>query len=293
MLLGGLAPSPALAQSANGMIVYETDFGLRDGAVASMKGVALQVDPALRLFDLTHDVPPFDVWVGAYQLETTLPFWPAGTVFVVVVDPGVGTKRDPVVAVTDSGHYVVAPDNGLLTLVADNQGIGEVRRIDESRHRLPGSEGSHTFHGRDLFSITGAKLASGAITFADVGPILGSDIVRMPYQRPEVRDGVVRGMIPILDVNFGNVWTNVDRTTFAKLGIEKGQRALVRILDAGTLVYEEHLPYVDTFGDVPEGEPLLYFNSQDKVAFALNLGDFANTHGIGYGAAWEVEISRR
>jgi S-adenosylmethionine hydrolase len=115
--------------------------------------VAVSVDPTLRLENLTHEIPAFNIWEGAYRLNTTAPYWPAGTVFVSVVDPGVGTERRSVVLKTRSGHYFVSPDNGTLTLVAEDLGIAAVREIDESRYRLPGSEQSYTFHGRDVYSL--------------------------------------------------------------------------------------------------------------------------------------------
>lgn len=292
MLLAGSLSLPAAARDTNGMVVIGTDFGTRDGAVAAMKGVALGIDPRLVLHDLTQDIPPFDIWYGAYQLGITLPYWPKGSVFILVVDPGVGTERGAVVAKTRSGHFIVGPDNGLLTLVAENPGIEAVRRIDETRHRLPGSEQSHTFHGRDLFAVAAAKLASGAITFEEVGPELPGDVQRLPYLKPGLENGVAFGMIPTLDVNFGNVWTNIDRATFERLGIAKGGEVAVKVLQKGEPVFDDRVPFVDTFGDVPEGEPLLYFNSEDKVALAINYGSFAGDYGIEAGPDWRVELRR-
>lgn len=286
-----LAP-PAFARDTNGMVVLETDFGVRDGAVAAMKGVALGVDRGLVVHDLTHDIPPFDVWSGAYQLDITMPYWPKGTVFVAVVDPGVGTERGAVVARTKTGHYIVGPDNGLLTLVAEHYGVEAVRKIDEAKHRLPGSEKSYTFHGRDVFAVTAAKLASGAIEFEGVGPALPGDVKRLDYARPAHKDGVASGMVPSLDVNFGNVWTNIDRATFDALGVAKGAPVEVVIAREGEPVFKGPLPYVNTFADVTEGEPLLYFNSDDKVAFAINYGDFAGEHGVQAGPDWRVELRK-
>ncbi len=286
------APMPALARDTNGMVVLETDFGLKDGAVAAMKGVALGVDRGLILHDLSHEIPPFDIWAGAYQIDITMPYWPEETVFVAVVDPGVGTERGAVVARTGSGQYVVGPDNGLLTLVAEHYGIEAVRRIDEAKHRLPGSERSHTFHGRDVFSYAAAKLAAGVITFEEVGPILPGDVVRLPYTRAAFQDGTASGMVPTLDVNFGNVWTNIDRETFAGLGLKQGEKVAVRVLNGDQTAFEGAVPYVDTFGDMPEGQPLLYFNSEDKVALAINYGSFAQLHGIAAGPDWRVELRK-
>lgn len=285
-------PGPAGAAEVAGIVVYETDFGLKDGAVSAMRGVARSVSRELVLEDLTHEIPPFNIWEGAYRLNQTAAYWPTGTVFVAVVDPGVGTERKNLVLLSRSGHLFVAPDNGLLTLVAESLGIEAVREIDLEKNRLPGSETSYTFFGRDLFSYTGARLAAGGLAFAEVGPELAGDIVRIDYQRPAALEGRVIGNIPVLDVQYGNVWTNIDRKTFETLGLTKGDRAKVLVKDSVEEVWAGEVPYVDTFGDVPEGEALLYMNSLGDVSLAINYGDFASTFGISSGPEWIVEISR-
>jgi S-adenosylmethionine hydrolase len=292
-LLFWLWHGPAAAAEPNGVIVYQTDFGLKDGAVSAMRGVAVSVDPSLRLEDLTHEIPAFDIWQAAYRLNTTAPYWPPGTVFVSVIDPGVGTDRRSVVLETSSGHYFVSPDNGTLTLVAQDLGIAAVREIDESRYRRPGSEQSYTFHGRDVYSYAAAHLASGQTSFADIGPELPAEVVTIDYQKPQLQGDVVAGNIPILDVQFGNVWTNIDRATFDQLGVEMGTELEVRIFNEDAEVFAGAMPYVSTFGDVPEGLPLLYMNSVDNLSAAINWGDFAGTHGIGSGPGWRIEVARR
>jgi S-adenosylmethionine hydrolase len=287
------ASPPAAARDTNGIIVYQSDFGLKDGAVSAMRGVAVSVDPTLRLENLTHEIPAFNIWEGAYRLNDTAPYWPPGTVFVSVIDPGVGTERRSVVLKTRSGQYFVSPDNGTLTLVAEDLGIAAVREIDESRYRLPGSEQSYTFHGRDVYSYAAAHLASGKTSFEDIGPELPPEVVTIAYQKPEIQGDMVRGNIPILDVQFGNVWTNIDRATFEQLGIQKGQQLEVRIFKEDRQVYRGRMPYVSTFGDVPLGGTLLYLNSVDNVAFAINWGDFAATYGIASGPDWRVEVEWR
>lgn len=290
-LVGSPAPSAGAAEP-NGIVVYETDFGLKDGAVSAMRGVARSVSRDLILEDLTHEIPAFNIWEGAYRLNQTAGYWPTGTVFVAVVDPGVGTDRKNIVLETNSGHYFVAPDNGLLTLIAESLGVADVREIDLATNRLPGSETSYTFFGRDLFSHTAARLAAGRVAFSDVGPRLEGDIVRIPYQRAAAEDGKVIGNIPVLDIQYGNVWTNIDRKTFETLGLAKHEKAKVRIKDSVEEVWAGEVPYVDTFGDVPEGETLLYMNSLDNVSLAINYGDFASTFGISSGPEWVIEISR-
>ena len=293
LLCGALGAPSSVAADGNGIVVYQSDFGLKDGAVSAMRGVAVSVDPTLRLENLTHEIPAFNIWEGAYRLSTTAPYWPPGTVFVSVVDPGVGTERKSVVLKTRSGHYFVSPDNGTLTLVAESLGIAAVREIDESRYRRPGSEQSHTFHGRDVYSYAAAHLASGRTSFADIGPELPPEVVTIAYQKPELSGDAVSGNIPILDVQFGNVWTNIDRATFERLGVDQGQRVEVRIFNGNRRVFKGRMAYVATFGDVPLGETLLYLNSVDDVSFAINWGNFAGTYDIGSGPEWRVEIEKR
>ncbi len=282
-------PYHAWAESA---LVFQTDFGVKDGAVASMKGVAYGVSPDVKMYDITHDIPAFDIWSGAYQWKMTAPYWPAGTVFVSVVDPGVGTERKSIVLKTKTGHYFVTPDNGTATLVAEEMGIAEVRVIDESRYRRPGSEESYTFHGRDVYAYTGAHLASGKISFEEVGSPLEIEIITIPYQKATFDGTAVLGTIPILDVQYGNVWTNIGKETFQQLGVEKGAMLAVQIKKGDEVVFEGKIPYVNTFGDVPEGEMLAYINSLLNLSFAINWGNFAGTHGVSSGPEWSVNVEK-
>ncbi|MGS3186301.1 S-adenosyl-l-methionine hydroxide adenosyltransferase family protein [Aeromonas taiwanensis] len=278
---------------ANEALVFQTDFGLKDGAVSAMKGVAFGVDRTLPLHDLTHEIPAYNIWEASYRLYQTLQYWPKGTVFVSVVDPGVGTARKSVVLKTRSGHYIVSPDNGTLTLAAEHFGIEAVRQIDEKTNRLKGSEKSYTFHGRDVYAYTGARLASGAISFEQVGPELPAEVVTIPYQ-PAVaeQDGTLKGTIPILDVQYGNVWTNIDDALLGKAGIHKGDNACIRISEGDALKYEGKAPYVSSFGDVPEGQPLVYLNSLLQVSVALNMDSFAARHQVQSGANWHISLKK-
>lgn len=282
-----LLAGPASADSA---LVFQTDFGLKDGAVSAMKGVAFGVDRNLPMFDLTHEIPAYSIWEGAYRLHQTMEFWPAGTVFVSVIDPGVGTERGSVVALTKDGRYVVTPDNGTLTFIAETVGLEAVRTIDDARHRLPGSEESYTFFGRDLYAYTGAKLASGAITFEEVGPLLEGDVLTIPYRRAEVKDGAVFGNIPVLDVQYGNIWSNIPKRLFDELEPRIGEELEVAIFREDEKVFGGTIPYVNTFGDVPDGEPLIYFNSLMNLSLALNMDNFAGTHGIESGPEWSISV---
>ncbi len=160
-------------------IVFQTDFGTKDGAVNAMKGVAYNVDADLQLFDLTHEIPAYNIWEAAYRLNQVASYWPAGTVFVSVVDPGVGTERRSIVLKSKSGHYFVTPDNGTLTLIIDELKMEAVRQIDESVNRRNNSDSSYTFHGRDVYAYTAAKLASGKISFEEVGPLITAPLIRL------------------------------------------------------------------------------------------------------------------
>jgi len=285
-----LCASPVWAQA--NAIVFQTDFGEGDGAVASMKGVAFSVDRGLPMFDLTHEIPPFNIWEAAYRLSQTAAYWPKGTVFVSVVDPGVGTDRKSVVMKAKSGHFFVTPDNGTLTLVADKLGIAEIRQIDEPANRLSGSKLSHTFHGRDVYAYTGARLAAGIVPFPKIGPKLPKAVVSIPYQTAAIEDDILHGTIPILDSQFGNVWTDIGHELLADLGASLGDWLCVRVSSGRKVVYTGKMPYVRSFGAVPKREPLLYLNSLLNVSLALNWDSFAARHHIESGPDWRVHISR-
>jgi S-adenosylmethionine hydrolase len=279
-------------RAAEHALVLQSDFGLKDGAVAAMRGVAVGVSARLAIHDLSHENTPFDIWEAAYRLKQAAPFWPEGTVFVSVVDPGVGTARKSVVLKTKSGHFFVGPDNGTLTLVAEELGIVGVRAIDETKQRRRGSENSYTFHGRDIFAFVGARLAAGTVTFEDVGPLQEPRVVMLSYERPRLDGSALIGSIPSLDFRYGNVWTNIDADLFTKLAPKPGDRFRVSVTRAGKPVFAAELPYARTFGEVPEGAPLLYLNSLMNVSFALNMGNFAQQHGISSGADWNVRLEK-
>ncbi|MFI5187089.1 MAG: S-adenosyl-l-methionine hydroxide adenosyltransferase family protein [Chitinophagales bacterium] len=276
----------------NKILVFQSDFGLKDGAVSAMKGVAIGVSPDLKLFDLTHEIPAYNIWEAAYRLEQTVPYWPEGTVFVSVVDPGVGTNRKSVVLETNSGQFIVTPDNGTLTLVAQSLGIAAIREIDETKNRRPGSEKSYTFHGRDVYAYTAARLAAGVISFEQVGPVLPNQVVNIPFQKAELEGKKIKGTIAILDVQYGNIWTNISDDIFKQLDPKTGDTLKVSIYHNNIKKYEGEMPYVETFGSVAKNKPLLYLNSLLQVSFALNQGNFSAIHHIYSGNDWTVVISK-
>ena len=273
-------------------LVFQSDCGLVDGAVSAMYGVAYTVESRLNIHDLTHDITPYNIWEASYRLIQTIRYWPQGTIFVSVVDPGVGSDRKSVVVRTASGHYVVTPDNGTLTHVIRFDGIEAVREIDEHINRLPRSGESYTFHGRDVFAYTGARLAAGIIDFEGVGPEMDpNDLVRLPIIEPRLEGGAVCGTIDVLDVRFGSLWTNIPRTLFLQTGIHYGDRVSITIENDTRCVYRNIILFAKSFADVYTGEALAYVNSLDCMAVAINQGSFARAYNIGTGNSWRIRIA--
>ena len=274
-------------------LVFQSDFGTVDGAVSAMYGVAYGVDPGLVISNLTHEITPYDIWEASYRLIQTVSYWPRGTVFVSVVDPGVGSTRRSIAVETNGGHYIITPDNGTLTHVKRMCGIRAARIIDESTNRLQGSGESYTFHGRDIYAFTGARLAAGVITFEQVGPAVEVDsVIELPVVDAKFEGDSVSGTIDVLDVRFGSLWTNIPRELFAKLGVPHGGRLEISIENETRMLYKNILTYAKSFADVCVGEPLVYVNSLDCMAVAINQGSFARAYNIGTGNKWKIHIRR-
>ncbi|WP_105115396.1 S-adenosyl-l-methionine hydroxide adenosyltransferase family protein [Streptococcus suis] len=278
---------------SNNLLVLQSDFGLVDGAVSAMIGVALQESRDLVVHHLTHDITPYNIFEGSYRLFQTVEYWPEGTTFVSVVDPGVGSKRKSVVALTEQNHYIVTPDNGTLSFIKKYVGIKSVREISEVANRRANTEHSYTFHGRDVYAYTGAKLASGHISFEEVGPELSVDkIVEIPTVPTEVGSDYVKGAIDILDVRFGSLWTSITREEFYTLQPQFEDRFEVTIYNNDMLVYQNQVTYGKSFADVRIGQPLIYINSLYRVGVAINQGSFAKAYNVGVGQNWHIEIKR-
>ena len=290
------AASHGFAAEPRNPLVLLSDFGLTERFVASMKGVALSVDPQLQVHDISHQIEPFDIWQASYLLAGTIDYWPPGTVFVSVIDPGVGTDRRSVAAQTKAGHFVITPDNGSLTLVADTQGIVALRQIDETVNRRPGSADSHTFHGRDVYAYTGARLAAGVITFDQVGPLLDPGIVRLNYQSAvKLDDDTVTGTITHIELPFGNVVTNIPKSLLDELALDATDHPVIRveITQADSTIFQQTIPYVPSFGFVDKGQPLLYSDSLQTIGLAVNSGNFASQYHVKAGADWAIKLRKR
>ena len=253
-------------------VVFMTDFGVIDDSVALCKGVMYGIAPKLRIVDLTHQVNAFSIRDGARFLFGATPYFPAGTVFVAVIDPTVGSSRKAVVAKSKRGQFFVLPDNGLLTLVEDRDGIESVREITNPDWMV-GAKVSSTFHGRDIFSPVGAHVARGD-DWTEVGPIV-KQLVRLDLKAATADDKGLSGEVIALDGPFGNLITNISADQFLGLGYGRGDK--VRVAIAG---HEVEMPFVNTFSDVPLKQPLLFIDSRGRASFAVNQASFATVYGI-------------
>ena len=253
-------------------IVFMTDFGTANDAVAICKAVMLGIAPDARILDITHQVTPFSIEEGARFLADASPYYPAGTVFVVVIDPGVGTSRKAVIVKTKKGQYFVLPDNGLISPVIERDGLDSAREITNPGWMI-GQVVSSTFHGRDIFSPVGAHLAAGW-DFTLVGPEV-QQLVRLTPKVSTTTDQGIEGDVIGLDDPFGSLITDISGDEFKKLGYNLGDRIIVELNKKPFII-----PYVKTFMDVPVGEPLLYVDSEERVGLAVNQRNFSVVYKI-------------
>ena len=276
-------------------LLLQTDFSTTWGAVASMKGVIKIVDPTLEIYDLCHDIKNLDPWEASLSLQTTEPYWPKGTVIVSVIDPGVGTSRKASVALLKDGTYVVTPDNGTLTHLKNGVGIAAVREIDESRNRYHAEEEVSVFHGRDLFGYCGALLASGKITFEEVGPEYPvEDVIecREYYFRPEIDGSRVKTWVMTGLKHFGGIEFGIKNEEWKKLGYAEGDPVHITISHKGETVFDRNVPFAKSFGFVPLGEPVLYCGSSLYLSLDCNCDNFMNKYGVDTGADWQAALEK-
>ena len=273
--------------NANALVI-QADFA---GHV--MTGVAYSVSKDLDIFNVRPLIPLYDIRAASNSLRYNAQSWPAGTVFVSVVDPGVGTERKSVVLQTKNDLFFVSPDNGSLSGPAEAYGIEAVREIDESVNRIQGSEWSHTFHGRDVYSYTGARLAAGVISFAEVGPLLEPEVIMLEQLGARLDYGVLYGFVTGGTGRLGNVSFSIDRHLFEQIEPEYGELFEIMIRNLGQIAWQGSLPYSRSFGSVPVGDALLFINSSGRLSVAINQGNFARANGIGSGEDWSIEIRKQ
>ena len=252
-------------------VLFLTDFGIKDGAVAASKGVMWSIAPDLRIVDLTHDVPPYDIETAAEVLEQALPFYPTGTVAVAVVDPGVGSERKATAILTKKGHLLVGPDNGIFTLVMQAEGLERAVELRDTRYFRPGQT-SFTFHGRDVFAPVAAHLAAGT-PLDSLGPPLVP--VKLELRPARIADGRIEGTVRYIEDPYGNVVTDVPAALLDSISARPGDSLEVRV-GSRTL----RLPWRNTFSDVPRGQALAVMHSRGLLSFSINQGDFASRFGV-------------
>src|SRR5882724_2455194 len=253
-------------------IVFMTDFGTANDAVAICKAVIVGIAPDARIMDITHQVTPFQIEEASRFLADVTAYYPAGTVFLVVVDPGVGTSRKAVIVKSRKGQFFVLPDNGLVTPVLDRDGLAAAREITNQAWMIEASISS-TFHGRDIFSPAAAHLVSGW-DFNLVGPEV-SQLVRLTPKVSLTTEKGIEGDIIGLDDPYGSLITDIPGDEFEKLGYNLGDKIRVEINKK--LVT---LPYVKTFMDVPVGDALLYIDSRGRVGIAINQGNYSRKFDV-------------
>jgi S-adenosylmethionine hydrolase len=266
------SPTAQAAASTRPTIAFMTDFGTANDAVAICRGVIFSIAPDVRLTDVTHQVTPFSIEEGSRFLAGVTPYYPPGTIFLVVVDPGVGTSRKAIAVKSKRNQFFILPDNGLITPVIDRDGLDSAREIT-NQHWMIQAPISSTFHGRDIFSPAAAHLAAGW-DFTLVGPAL-PELVRLSPRTASVTTHGIDGQVIGLDEPYGSLITNILGDDFKKLGYELGDKVALQINKRSIIV-----PYVKTFMDVPVGESLLYVDSRARVGIAINQGSYAGKFNI-------------
>lgn len=266
------------------MITITTDFGTGDAYVPAMKGTMLSICPDARLVDVTHEISPQDVMEAAFVLRSAQPYFPDGTIHLVVVDPGVGTDRRAV-ALRSGDQWFVGPDNGVFPLVLDEDPDAMVELDNPDYWRSPSP--STTFHGRDIFAPAAAHLAAGRSLDEIGSPIDTLEPLR--WARPSVASGTVQGWIVHVD-HFGNCITNIRRSTLSEAAeLEEDEPPLDRFpplkVYAGTTTLQALHP---TYGAVPEGDPLLLFGSTGVLEVGVNGGNAAELLDIRKGDSLKV-----
>lgn len=279
--LGALL-STAVAQQPLKVIGFMTDFDVKDDAVGICKAVMDGVAPGVRIIDITHQSEPFNIAMGARFLAGTAPYFPKDAVFVVVIDPGVGSTRKAIIAKSKVGQFFVLPDNGLLTLLQDRDIIVEAHEITNPMWMI-GSGISSTFHGRDIFSPAAAHLARGD-DWRQAGPAIDvGKLVRIELKNATIDEKGLHGQVLGTDGPYGNLVLNVPAETFAQLGYKLNDLVPIT-LDGKSFAF----PLVKTFSDVAVGKELFYIDSRGRLSLGINQRNFSETYKVGEGAALTI-----
>ena len=268
----GSTPIEKAKLATSPTIVFMTDFGTANDAVAICKAVIVGIVPNVRIMDITHQVTPFSIAEGARFLAGVTPYYPSGTVFLVVVDPTVGTSRKAVIVKSAKGQYFVLPDNGLITPVMDRDGIAGAHEITNPSWMI-GDKISSTFHGRDIFSPAAAHLAAGD-NWTLAGPAV-ENLVRLNPPVATIGTKGITGEVIALDDPFGSLITDILGSDFKELGYAVGDKVKFTIEKK-----QYAFPYEKTFMGVPVGDSLVYIDSRGRVGIAVNQGNFSKKYGV-------------
>jgi hypothetical protein len=262
------------------IVTLLSDFGLKDPYVAEMKAVILSICPEARIVDISHKIEKFNIRMGAFVLASAAPYFPKETIHVAVVDPGVGTKRRPILVVTKRAFYV-GPDNGLLMLSAQRQGISHVHHVTNKQFMLPHI--SRTFHGRDIFAPTAAHLAKGHAP-SEFGPEI-NDYALPRFAKPSLSKNVLFGEVLHID-DFGNVVTNVSMKELGRIGIKEGDMFHVKLKENVLL-----LKLCIAYGEVKAKQPLAIIGSHNFLEISVNQGNAAKRFRVKAGERVQVSLS--
>ena len=263
----------------SGLIVLLTDFGYKDPYVGVMKGVIKSINPYAEIIDLTHGITRQDIYEAAITLLVSARYFPRKTIFTCVVDPGVGSERKALIIQTNN-YYLVGPDNGCLTLLAEHDGVRAVYDVSDTPYSLPRK--SYTFHGRDLFAPVSAYLSLGYDPALLGKRISYEDVVKINLPKPIVGRKRIQATIIYVDT-FGNLMTNAEEELVEKAGFTLGETLVVK-----TGKSRELCRFVKSFSQVPEGELACYINSWGYFEVAVNKGDASQRLGVNKGDLVEV-----
>lgn len=280
--------TPSFYQKQPPTVVFLSDFGTKDDSVALCKGVMYTITPGLRVVDLTHDVPPYDIRTAGRLVAGAAPYYPKGTVFVAVVDPGVGSARKAIAALSKQGKFFVGPDNGLFTRVLQDEGLQEAREITNTEYWRKGAT-SHTFHGRDIFTPAAAYLADNA-PFEEIGPVVATLEPGPGSEKPRLESGKLVGAVDFIEAPYGNVITDIPAALVETAGLTPAATTQVSVVIGEARPYS--MPFAHTFSDVKPGELVALISSRGMLSFSINQGDFAKEFGAKAGQRVTVGLAR-
>ena len=277
------APRVTPGDAHTPLIVCMTDYGTHGFYVGALHGAIYQVCPSARIETITNEIAEFDIQEGAYTLLQASREYPAGSIFIASVDPGVGTVRKAILVRTRNGYYFVGPDNGILTMVMEEFGVDWVRSVENPKVMRQAGV-SHTFHGRDVFGPAAASLAGG-VPPEDFGPLLQST-VRLALTPVKATPDEISGGVVMVD-HYGGLITNIPARLMDQAGLRIGQTLSLRLGDR-----ELAMPFTATYGDVPQGKPLGLISSAGYLELAVNMGNMANYAGAGRNTPVRIALKK-